>query len=292
MLSAEEYVRRSIEYNLFWLRIMKEHAIFIESSMPPTQAQLAGQADQFKRQYEGLLSDCIRMANGILPRETLLSGQFYTNYTESAEQAVQKFTGIEIDSNLTRLEYDIQPSGAAISIVPQREQEVTTLNQRILNQTKAFVTFKTDLLNSQSSCQIFTFLYTADMAHVLHEAVRYTEILQSLLNREDSGRQNYIAFWNQNMMEHAKSMRGLFDPSEDNNFNTADSFVKIYTSLLSNPTAPVSDDLSNTKNLSYFKANTTNGILGCKVKSLMPPLYTDHLLREANHYIGLLNMPA
>lgn len=35
MLSTEDYIRLSIHYNLFWIRIMKEHAVFIEATMPP-----------------------------------------------------------------------------------------------------------------------------------------------------------------------------------------------------------------------------------------------------------------
>ncbi|HEX2985683.1 MAG TPA: DUF2935 domain-containing protein [Caproiciproducens sp.] len=288
MLSTEEYIRKSIEYNLFWARIMKEHAIFIESSMPSSQMHLATQADQFKQQFETLLSDTIRLANGVLPKEVLLSGQYYTRFTEAAEQLVQKFTGIEINRNLTRMEYDIVPSGPGVPIGGQKEQEVSALNVRLLNQTKALVKFKSDLLNSQASCQIFTFLYSADLEHIMREGMRYTEILTGLQSKEDLAGQNYMGFWNQNMLEHAKSMRGLFDPKEDNYFSVADSFVKLYVALISSGTAMANDDLTNARNLSFFKANTTQGLMECKVKSLMSPLYTDHLLREANHYIYLL----
>lgn len=288
MLSPEEYIRKSIEYNLFWLRIMKEHAIFIESAIPPTQAPLAAQAAQFKQQFERYLTDTVRLANGVLPKETLLSGQYYTRYTEAAEQVVQKFTGIEINRNLTRSEYDIEPANPGTPLNSQREQEISVLNQRIYGQLKAFVKFKSDLFNSQRACQIFTFLYTADLEHVLREGIRYTEIINGLQNKENLAVKNLTEFWNQNMMEHAKSMRGLFDPSEDKNFNIADSFVNSYETLISEHTQATNDDLEHARDISYFKADTTEGLLSCKVKALMNPLYTDHLLREANHYIFLL----
>jgi Na+-driven multidrug efflux pump len=48
------------------------------------------------------------------------------------------------------------------------------------------------------------------------------------------------------------------------------------------------DVLADTKMLSEFKAGTTQEIIECTVKSIMMPLFTDHLLREANHFIYLL----
>ncbi len=33
----------------------------------------------------------------------------------------------------------------------------------------------------------------------------------------------------------------------------------------------------------------TEGLLNCKIKSIILPLLGDHVLREANHYLRLLN---
>jgi hypothetical protein len=34
----------------------------------------------------------------------------------------------------------------------------------------------------------------------------------------------------------------------------------------------------------------TQGLLGCKIKSIIIPLLGDHVLRESNHYLRLLKM--
>lgn len=287
MLSSEEYVRLSLEYNLFWVRIMKEHAIFIEASVPASQRQLAMQADQFKRQFEQLLGETIRLANGSVSSKALQSAQYFTRYTEAAEQVVQHFTGIEINSGLTRIEYNIEPL-TSDSNTQQKEQLVTTLNQYILNLTNAFAQFKSGLLNSQAACQLFTFLYYADLNHILNEAMRYINILNGLQSRNELFNQDYIDFWNRNMSDHAKSMRGLFDPTETTYFNEADRFAKLFDALMAEATANADEALADTMAISEFKANTTQGLLECKIKAIMSPLYTDHLLREANHYIYLL----
>lgn len=287
MLNDEEYIRLSMENNLFWTRIMKEHAIFIEGSMPAPHRQLAMQADQFKQQFERLLAESIRLANGTVSGRALQSGQYFTQYTEAAEQATQQFTGIQINLDLTRMEYNIQPSGS-YSAAQSRAREVSVLNQYILGQVNAFARFKSDLYNLQASCRLFTFLYTSVYEHVFHEAQKYMEILTGLQRKDENYNKEYESFWNHHMSDHAKVMRGLFDPTEAEHFNAADRFAKTFDAIISNRSAGKVEELEATKAFSEFKANTTREILECRVKSLMSPLFTDHILREANYYIYLL----
>lgn len=46
--------------------------------------------------------------------------------------------------------------------------------------------------------------------------------------------------------------------------------------------------LAKTCELRDFKAAGTEGILNCQIKSIILPLLADHVLREANHYIRIL----
>lgn len=294
MLSREEYIQMSLENNLFWVRIMKEHAVFIESSITPPEKQLAVQAGRFKQQFERLLTGTIRLANGSVSRSALQSGQYYTRFTDEAERIAQQYTGIPINRNLTRQETDIVPLNPHIPVTARKEHEVSLLNQNILEQASAFVRFKSSLLGSQSSCRIFTFLYTAVLDHILREVREFIEIL-SAIQRRDRGVQKDERFWNHIMSDHAKTMRGLFDPTEPDLFNGADQFAKIYDALLQGERVPRTGvmpmdgaALNDTVAFSNFKAEITRGQIECKVKSLMLPLFTDHLLREANHYIYLL----
>ncbi len=290
MLQREKYISMSLEYDLFWVRIMKEHAIFIESSIPPIHEQLAKQADEFKQQYDRLFADTIRIANGAIPKEALQSGQYYTRFTEAAEHAVQQLTGIEVNRNLTMMEYNIEPLNPGSVFDAQKEQEVSLLNEYILNLTSSFARFKSELLNNQISCRLFTFLYSADLDHILREALKYIEVLNALQARNDTVDSNYRQFWNTNMSDHAKSMRGLFDPTETDYFNIANQFVGLYDALMQSSASGMqnAEDLNDAKQISEFKAKTTQGLIECKVRAIMSPLYTDHLLREANHYIYLL----
>ena len=46
--------------------------------------------------------------------------------------------------------------------------------------------------------------------------------------------------------------------------------------------------LIETAKLIDFKKAATKGILGCEIKSIILPLLSDHVLREANHYLRIL----
>ena len=102
------------------------------------------------------------------------------------------------------------------------------------------------------------------------------------------------------MAEHAKFIRGLLDPTENNLINQANNFGNEFDQLTAEakaaidttvPLAKVTDEsLKTTEEFRNFKAQGTQGILSCKIRSIIIPLLGDHVLREANHYIRLLKM--
>lgn len=293
MISTEMYVQWSLQYHLFWLRILKEHAIFIEATMPPPGRSLALAADAYKQNYDQFLITAVSLSNGVLPLEVLQSGQFYTQFTEEAERLAEQYTGIKINTDITISEYDIEPLTVPLHVTSNMEQEISLLNQNILSMTDSFVQFQSNLLNNRSSCGLFTMMYTGDILHVLLEAKRYQMILSALENKDEGAIENYKTFWTHNMADHAKVMRGQFDPTETAYFNRANMFSNLFDTLsqeeMDSATYP-SDAalLKDTSDIRDFKADTTDAIISCKVQSIMLSLYTDHLLREANHFIYLM----
>lgn len=293
MISTEMYVQWSLQYHLFWLRILKEHAIFIEATMPPPGRSLALAADAYKQNYDQFLITAVSLSNGVLPLEVLQSGQFYTQFTEEAERLAEQYTGIKINTDITISEYDIEPLTVPLHVTSNMEQEISLLNQNILSMTDSFVQFQSNLLNNRSSCGLFTMMYTGDILHVLLEAKRYQMILSALENKDEGAIENYKTFWTHNMADHAKVMRGQFDPTETAYFNRANMFSNLFDTLsqeeMDSATYPSDATLlKDTNDIRDFKADTTDALIRCKVQSIMLSLYTDHLLREANHFIYLM----
>ena len=101
-------------------------------------------------------------------------------------------------------------------------------------------------------------------------------------------------FWNRIMMEHAMFIRGLLDPTETELIKPADMFAEDYSKLLQScdnarSRAMTDDSKAETVKFRDFKAAGAKGIESCKIRSLILPLLADHVLREANHFIRILD---
>ncbi len=303
MLSNVEFIKQSLGLHLFFARIMKEHSFFLEAGFTPRDAGYTQQADSFRREFDMLLGEAIALSNGVVDPTILQSGEVITPFTLNAEMATIYFTGVQIPTQLTQAEAELTGGGAAIA-TPMLEQSVFMLNQRAMGLTSALIQFKTNVLTNQTSCSMFTFNYPLLILHIIREAELYLQTLVKLQNREvvNLEREAYEKefFWNRQMAEHAKFIRGLLDPTENDLINKANNFGNEFDQLTAEakaamdaaaPSAKVTtESLKATEDLRNFKAQGTQGILSCKVRSIIIPLLGDHVLREANHYMRLLKM--
>ena len=303
MLSSVEFIKQSLGLHLFFARIMKEHSFFLEVGFTPRDASFTQRADAFRREFDGILGETISLSNGVVNPGVLQSGEVITPFTLNAEMATTYFTGVQIPTQLTQAEEGLA-GGGAITVSPVLEQRVSTLNQRAINATAALIQFKANILSNVLSCKMFTFNYPLLITHIIREAELYLKQLRRLQAREETGleREAYELefFWNRQMAEHAKFIRGLLDPAENNLISQANNFGNEFDLLTAeakaamDATAPLDqvteESLKATENLRNFKAQGTKGILECQVRSIIIPLLGDHVLREANHFLRLLKM--
>ena len=301
MLSSMEYVRQSLGVHLFFARIMKEHSFFLKLGFTPKDANLGQQADDFKMQFDSLLAETVALSNGVVNPEILISGEVITPYTLNAEMASQYFSGVPIQISITQAEAGLA-GGAMMLPNPMLEQRVYMLNNRAMGMISGLIQFKSALLSNVLGCRIFTTNYPLLIDHILREAKFYLLMIQRLQNREEIHSDKYALeheiFWNTIMAEHSKFIRGLLDPTENDLIQTANNFGNEFDKLTAEakaamdstmPAAEVTaDSMKATKEIKNFKAQGTEGILACKVKSIIIPLLADHTLREANHYLRLL----
>jgi len=302
MLSNEEFIRQSLELNLFFMRIMKEHAFFIEAGFSLKDQSLAQQADTLKCEFTTLLAETIMLADGVISPEVLSSGELVTKFTFDAERATEFYSGIQLDTELTRMELsldkNLNPVMSSLLV-----DQVSALNQKAITATTVLADYKSKLLQDILSCKLFTFNYPLLIDHILREARFYLKILYQLQNRQVVNILVDIIdqekFWDRIMAEHAKFIRGLLDPTEVALFDTANRYGKTFDTLTEQAMTmteqtTILPQLSSktykaTASLRDFKAAATEGLLQCKIKALAVPLLGDHILREANHYLRLLN---
>ncbi len=302
MLSNEEFIRQSLELNLFFMRILKEHAFFMEAGFSTKDQSLAQQADTLKCEFTTLLAETIMLADGVISPEVLSSGELVTKFTFDAERATEFYSGIQLDTELTRMEISLDKKLTPV-ISSLFVDQVSALNQKAITATTVLADYKSKILQDILSCKIFTFNYPLLIDHILREANFYLKILYQLQNRQVVNILEDIIdqekFWDRIMAEHAKFIRGLLDPTEVALFDTADRYGKVFDALTEQAMTMTeqttilpklsSKTYKATVSLRDFKTAATEGLLQCKIRALAVPLLADHVLREANHYLRLLN---
>lgn len=302
MLSSSSFMKQSLALHLFFGRIMKEHSFFLEAGFTPKDRHLTEQADTYRRSFDGMMNDVVSLSNGVVNQDVLDSGEVITPYTLQAEQATIYYTGVPLATNITQAEANLYGGGMVHN--PALEQRVYALNEDAIKLVTGLIQFKTHLLTEVLSCRLFTNNYPLLIDHILREAKLYLTTLQKLQSRADINLEGEAyeqeVFWNRIMAEHAKFIRGLLDPTENELIMKANNFGNEFDALTAeatqamNQTFPLSkvtaDSLAATRQIRDFKTAGTQGILDCKIKSIIIPLLGDHVLRESNHFMRLLNM--
>ena len=294
----KNYASLSIETHLFFARIMKEHALFLQAGFPCKDIDWVQTADRFRRQFEELLSDVIRIADGNVNGRILSSDELTTDFTLPAERKTQRLSGIPINSRLTVMEQGLRAdTDMRENRTPNRT--ISAINQRALRLLDGLITFKENILQAVENGALFTANYPLLIKHIIREAKLYRDTIAKLeRGRTDISEPLYGTedFWNRIMMEHALFIRGLLDPSEEALVNTANDFAGDYKKLLALSATPGVPDSSSLAELSLaetlkyreFKTAGTQGILNNTIASIILPPLADHVLREANHYIRIL----
>lgn len=296
---TQNYVVNSLEQHLFFARIMKEHAFFLKVGLLPPNANLANEGEHLLRQFEALLSRAITLSNNVVRCRVLNSGEIFTEFTDRAECQTQRFTGTLIDLELTAREMQLKGRNCNDPLCASQPltRQVRLLNRDGLALVDRLIKYKERLLCSIDSCNLFTLNYPLLIEHILREARLYRAHLMRLEGLGDCSCQELRdseLFWNQIMMEHALFIRGLLDPGEDELINTANDFAEDYRRLLEASAAANDkimcngDALALTQQFRDFKRAGAEGIEACQIRSIILPLLADHVLREANHYIRLL----
>lgn len=301
MLSDKEYVRHSLETNLFFLRIAKEHAIFAAASLSPRDRTVADKLIVLKNSFEELLSEAIELADRAVSYEVLASEELVTDLTLAAEIKTQFLTGIPINTDLTRREAELRAEKKNRR-TGELNREVELLNRKAKALTKAAIAFKSKLLENILACKAFTYTYPSMLHHIIEESEYYVMLLEKLEERDaiDSAKEIIEAEinWNHIMEEHSKFIRGYLDPEEEKLFETASAFAKEFEKLFEKTEGAgkepkllpgvTKENYKAVAALRNFKVQGTEGILQCKIKSVIPSLLADHVTREANHYLRLL----
>ena len=278
---------------------MKEHALFLQIGFTPKDKAFADEAGEFVKKFDELLRQTIHAAKGYVSNAAVASGELFTQFTEEAERQTQYYTGVPIDTELTREEYNV----GGDSVPPETLKDTADRQNRdALALTSELVQFKQRVLEEVLSCRMFTINSPLEIEHILREAQRYIKMLRALMARDDLtepvAMANNLAFWNQIFEEHAEFTDGLLDPTEKELKEEAQMFAQMYNALKQQalmarrrlymlPEVTIRSENATEDNVE-FKTHITEGLLSCSIRSVILPLLSDHMLREANFYLRQL----
>ena len=211
-----EYVTLSLETHLFFGRTMKEHSLFLLAGFPAKETEFIQRADQFREEFEDGLRRTVKLADGIVSKSVLNSGEIVTEFTKKAECQTKNLTGIPIDIKITETEERIC-AGSRVTVNREIVSRVRMLNRQILRSLNGLIAFKEEILREVRRCRLYTANYPLLIEHILREAKLYRQIISNLERRgriSSPDLRSLELFWNQIMMEHAQFIQGLLDPTE------------------------------------------------------------------------------
>lgn len=253
---ADPFVIRSLDEIRFWSRIMKEHSLFLKLGFRCEDTQLINEANHFYATFEAI------------------------------ENKSHQFT-VDTDPQVIR-NFNVEVHTAAAHIWA----------------------FKRKVLGLILSCQLpggNNFPLLVD--HVSREANyfrnRLVELNQGNLEPLHDAIIDENVFFLRIMADHAKFIGHLLDPSERQLVEQARNFSHDFDQLLfqaidldsmrpQSQTYPLLDQFLDqnrvsVKSLRDFKATARDLIEACRIKSIIHPLLADHVFREAERFLFIID---
>lgn len=254
---SNPFVIRSLDEIRFWSRIMKEHSLFLKLGFRCEDTQLINEADYFFSTFEAIENRAHTLDAGTDP------------------QMIQRFN-VEVHTAATHI-----------------------------------WAFKRKVLGLILHCKLpggNNFPLLVD--HVSREAFYFRNRLEELntgqLDALPDAIINENVFFLRIMADHAKFIGHLLDPSERKLVEQAQEFSEDFDKLLfqavdldsmrpQSQTVPLLDQFLDqnrvsVKSLRDFKKTARELIEACRIKSIIHPLLADHVFREADRFLTIIDM--
>jgi hypothetical protein len=254
---SDRFVVQSLDEIRFWSRIMKEHSLFLRLGFRCEDTQLINEANHFYRVFEGI------------------------------EQRSHSFQG------------DVDPT-----VIQQFNIEVHSAVSHIW-------VFKRRILDLILTCRLpgqnnFPLLVDHTSREANYFRNRLVELNQGKLEPLQDAIIDENVFFLRIMADHAKFIGHLLDPSERKLVDQAREFSHDFDQLLyqakeldfmrpqsqTNPllTQMLDQNKVSVKSLRDFKQTARDLIEQCKIKSIIHPLLADHVFREAERFLEIIDM--
>lgn len=300
MINDTLFMIQSLIDNLFYLRTMREFCLNIQLSFLENNKYYIDIANDFGIRCEELGERVIKLANKNLPESILNSNSFVTDYTLNCELVTEKLFNVDINTNLTIAEMNIE-AGSKFNYTEEELAEITDINENAIALSKNFIDFCQEILDLLKENKLFSYSYPTFFTFVIKEINFYYNDLLRLAAKNSADPTfivNYEYWYCDSMKTISQLIIGLCDPSLTTILTNSDNFRKIFMKQMTlykemNIT-PDSQLELNQSTIQYvedfikFLRVIINGILNNKYYFIVEPLFFDNLLTEAYYFLYLL----
>src|SRR5690606_9661312 len=152
---------------------------------PIKNSKLILDIDDLKKDFESFLLEVFYLSNRRISKKVISSNQLVTPYTMNTEILTEFYTGICIDTEITKLEMNLEPMYDTC-YSPNLYKKVHNLNIEAIKLVKKLIYMKQSLLEDTLSCKIFITLYPLLLEHTFEEAEVYLNILMKLQDLDEN----------------------------------------------------------------------------------------------------------
>ncbi|WP_053365402.1 DUF2935 domain-containing protein [Bacillus sp. FJAT-27245] len=254
-LTEQMFVERSITENRFWLRIMKEHALFLGEGFSRNDTQLIQQADRFHTYFEQQERKAYQVPNNV---------SLVRKLNEESIELVNGFRNFK--RNLLILIINCKVHGFNFPLLVDHIAREAEYFMRTLKK------FNDGILDPIQDAII------SENVFWLKIMMEHSRFIASLLDQSERNLVNAARKFGDDfevLLNQAKDVESMLYRKQ--------------------PTYPIigklnKDSESATTELRAFKKAGLDFIQACQIQNVINPLLADHVIREADHFLFMIHI--
>lgn len=295
------FAQQSLIDNLFYLRTIRMFALNIQLSFFENNQDLIDIASDFGKKCEELGKVAIDLADGKLDIQLKDVQIFLTPYTLDAELLTEKLFGIDINTDLTETELNLN-YGNTNNVDQQYIEKLKELNNNTYLLVNNFYDFCNHILERINNNELFSYSYPLFYQYMILETDLLIKELDRLINKTGTDPilvVRYQYYYLEAIRWITKFIAGLSDPSQSDIINQARMFdqelsqlLNKYNNVVITPDIEIklnNEALDISSKIQSFLSSIIVKVLNGDAYFIVEPIFLDNLLTDINYFIYLLN---
>ena len=295
------FAKQSLIDNLFYLRTIRMFALNIQLSFFENNQDLIDIASDFGKRCEEFGKVAIDLADGKLDMQLKDVQIFLTPYTLDAELLTEKLFGIDINTDLTETELNLN-YGNTNNVDQQYIEKLKELNNNTYLLVNNFYDFCNHILERINNNELFSYSYPLFYQYMILETDLLIKELDRLINKTGTDPilvVRYQYYYLEAIRWITKFIAGLSDPSQSDIINQARMFdqelsqlLNKYNNVVITPDIEIklnNEALDISSRIQSFLSSIIVKVLNGDAYFIVEPIFLDNLLTDINYFIYLLN---